>query len=83
MYAVKDNRTSFLDRLIDLGCDVGARNNVSIKNIFNIVYINKHVFEISWQNRLSSSTLLCIRRDLLENSKPQTKTSKLTSRTAF
>lgn len=29
MYAVKDNRTSYLDRLIDLGSDVGARNNVS------------------------------------------------------
>lgn len=29
MYAVKDNRTSFLDRMIDLGVDIGARNNVS------------------------------------------------------
>ncbi|KAK9746845.1 hypothetical protein QE152_g5754 [Popillia japonica] len=29
MYAVKDNRTSLLDKLIDLGSDVGARNNVS------------------------------------------------------
>lgn len=28
MYAVKDNRTSYLDRLIDLGSDVCARNNV-------------------------------------------------------
>lgn len=28
MYAVKDNRTSFVDRLIELGCDVTARNNV-------------------------------------------------------
>ena len=28
MYAVKDNRTAFLDRMIDLGADVGARNNV-------------------------------------------------------
>ncbi|XP_017781810.1 PREDICTED: serine/threonine-protein phosphatase 6 regulatory ankyrin repeat subunit A isoform X2 [Nicrophorus vespilloides] len=27
MYAVKDNRTSILDRLIELGSDVGARNN--------------------------------------------------------
>ncbi|XP_043267430.1 serine/threonine-protein phosphatase 6 regulatory ankyrin repeat subunit A-like isoform X3 [Venturia canescens] len=27
MYAVKDNRTAFLDRMIDLGADVGARNN--------------------------------------------------------
>lgn len=29
MYAVKDNRTSFVERLIELGSDVGARNNVS------------------------------------------------------
>lgn len=29
MYAVKENRTSFVDRLIDLGCDVTARNHVS------------------------------------------------------
>ncbi|RZF44417.1 hypothetical protein LSTR_LSTR013677, partial [Laodelphax striatellus] len=28
MYAVKENRTSFVDRLIELGCDVTARNNV-------------------------------------------------------
>lgn len=28
MYAVKDNRTGILDRLIELGSDVGARNNV-------------------------------------------------------
>ncbi|RZF35385.1 hypothetical protein LSTR_LSTR009770 [Laodelphax striatellus] len=27
MYAVKENRTSFVDRLIELGCDVTARNN--------------------------------------------------------
>ncbi|KAJ8936153.1 hypothetical protein NQ318_010564, partial [Aromia moschata] len=26
MYAVKDNRTSLIDRLIELGSDVGARN---------------------------------------------------------
>lgn len=31
MYAVKDNRASYIDRLIDLGSDVGARNNVSSK----------------------------------------------------
>ncbi|KAJ8968073.1 hypothetical protein NQ314_002512 [Rhamnusium bicolor] len=29
MYGVKDNRTSLIDRMIDLGSDVGARNNVS------------------------------------------------------
>jgi ankyrin repeat protein len=29
MYAVKDNRTAFLDRMIELGADIGARNNVS------------------------------------------------------
>lgn len=30
MYAVKDNRTSYLDRLIELGSDVCARNNVGV-----------------------------------------------------
>lgn len=30
MYAVKDNRTALLDRMIELGADVGARNNASI-----------------------------------------------------
>lgn len=30
MYAVKENRTSLIDRLIELGCDVCARNFVSI-----------------------------------------------------
>lgn len=34
MYAVKDNRTSLIDRMIDLGSDVGARNNVSIMKMF-------------------------------------------------
>lgn len=29
MYATKDNRTTLIDRMIDLGADVGARNNVS------------------------------------------------------
>lgn len=28
MYAVKDNRITYLDRLIELGSDIGARNNV-------------------------------------------------------
>jgi hypothetical protein len=29
MYAVKDNRAALLDRMIELGADVCARNNVS------------------------------------------------------
>lgn len=29
MYATKDNKTSIMDRMIELGADVGARNNVS------------------------------------------------------
>jgi hypothetical protein len=29
MYAVKDNRASLLDRIVELGADVCARNNVS------------------------------------------------------
>lgn len=31
MHAVKDNRTGLLDRMIELGSDVGARNNASEK----------------------------------------------------
>uniref|UniRef100_T1H944 Ion transport domain-containing protein n=1 Tax=Rhodnius prolixus TaxID=13249 RepID=T1H944_RHOPR len=27
MFAVKENRTTYIDRLVDLGCDVTARNN--------------------------------------------------------
>nr|CAD7452848.1 unnamed protein product [Timema tahoe] len=33
MYAVKDNRTSILDRMIDLGADVCARNNISTPSV--------------------------------------------------
>lgn len=29
MYAVKDNRTSLVERMLELGSDVTARNNVS------------------------------------------------------
>jgi ankyrin repeat protein len=29
MYAVKESKTTFLERLIDLGSDVTIRNNVS------------------------------------------------------
>ncbi|CAG9113972.1 unnamed protein product [Plutella xylostella] len=36
MYAVKDNRTSFVERLIDLGSDVGARNNDN----YNVLHIS-------------------------------------------
>ncbi|XP_033225980.1 serine/threonine-protein phosphatase 6 regulatory ankyrin repeat subunit C [Belonocnema kinseyi] len=35
MYAVKDNRTAFLDRMIDLGADIGARNNDN----YNVLHI--------------------------------------------
>ncbi|XP_055644880.1 serine/threonine-protein phosphatase 6 regulatory ankyrin repeat subunit B isoform X8 [Toxorhynchites rutilus septentrionalis] len=35
MLAVKDNRTPILDRLIDLGSDVGARNNDN----YNVIHI--------------------------------------------
>ncbi|XP_035775007.1 serine/threonine-protein phosphatase 6 regulatory ankyrin repeat subunit B-like isoform X2 [Anopheles albimanus] len=35
MYAVKDNRTPILDRMIDLGSDVGARNNDN----YNVIHI--------------------------------------------
>lgn len=36
MYAVKDNRTTFIDRMIDLGVDVSARNFVSTSNKIKI-----------------------------------------------
>ncbi|KAJ8969600.1 hypothetical protein NQ317_011314, partial [Molorchus minor] len=36
MYAVKDNRTSLIDRMIDLGSDVGARNNDN----YNVLHIS-------------------------------------------
>lgn len=36
MYAVKDNRTTFIDRMIELGVDVTARNFVSIAQQFAI-----------------------------------------------
>lgn len=42
MYAVKDNRTSLLDRMIDLGSDVGARNNASI------FILGSYTAPISW-----------------------------------
>ncbi|XP_035912923.1 serine/threonine-protein phosphatase 6 regulatory ankyrin repeat subunit B isoform X2 [Anopheles stephensi] len=35
MYAVKDNRTPILDRMIELGSDVGARNNDN----YNVIHI--------------------------------------------
>lgn len=42
MYAVKDNRTPILDRLIELGSDVGARNNVSQLRLL-IFIIHAHI----------------------------------------
>ena len=33
MLAVKDNKTPLIDRLVELGSDVSARNNVSISAI--------------------------------------------------
>nr|CAH7722319.1 unnamed protein product [Callosobruchus chinensis] len=36
MYAVKDNRTSLIDKMIDLGSDVGARNNDN----YNVLHIS-------------------------------------------
>lgn len=37
MLAVKDNKTPLIDRLVDLGSDVCARNNVSCKIFSNII----------------------------------------------
>lgn len=39
MYAVKDNRTTYLDRLIELGSDIGARNNVKSQFLNFAVFI--------------------------------------------
>jgi hypothetical protein len=41
MYAVKDNRTPLIDRLIDLGSDISARNNVSKYKQSNFKYAHK------------------------------------------
>lgn len=38
MYAVKDNRTALIDRLIELGSDVAARNNVSISGYIHCFF---------------------------------------------
>lgn len=35
MYAVKESKTTFLERLIDLGSDVTIRNNVSTTINYN------------------------------------------------
>lgn len=40
MYAVKDNRTAFLDRMIELGADVGARNNVIYYFFLSLKYLD-------------------------------------------
>lgn len=37
MLAVKDNKTPLIDRLVDLGADVCARNNVS-SNTCHLIY---------------------------------------------
>jgi len=37
MYAVKESKTTFLERLIDLGTDVTIRNMVSTGHIINII----------------------------------------------
>lgn len=38
MYAVKESKTTFLERLIDLGSDVTIRNLVSFSNIMHMSY---------------------------------------------
>ncbi|KAG8303002.1 hypothetical protein J6590_018467 [Homalodisca vitripennis] len=56
MFAVKENRTSFVDRMIDLGCDVTARNNtrsidsyvkVRARPIFGGLIASNKVFVVS------------------------------------
>lgn len=36
MLAVKDNKTALIDRLVELGSDVCARNNVSPEMFINV-----------------------------------------------
>ena len=55
MYATKDNKTSIMDRMIELGADVGARNNVSLQDFNNFFYLQK-------QNKLLSLILLFIKQ---------------------
>jgi hypothetical protein len=38
MYAVKDNRAALLDRMVELGADVCARNNVSTHALCTLRY---------------------------------------------
>lgn len=48
MLAAKDNRSGLLDRLIDLGSDVGARNNVSTVHQSSTTYVTDfHSAEIA------------------------------------
>lgn len=41
MFAVKENRSSLIDRLIDLGCEISARNLVSDSFLLLESSINK------------------------------------------
>ncbi|CAD6208853.1 GSCOCG00010682001-RA-CDS, partial [Cotesia congregata] len=51
MYAVKDNRTAFLDRMIELGADVGARNNV-----INYFFFITKIFRLNSKNFIFNCT---------------------------
>lgn len=39
MLAVKDNKTPLIDRLVELGSDICARNNVSVI-VYNLITID-------------------------------------------
>lgn len=56
MYAVKDNRTTYLDRLIDLGSDVCARNNVGFSSIYFILFNSE--FFINHRRRQDGKKIL-------------------------
>lgn len=56
MYAVKDNRITYLDRLIELGSDIGARNNVIMFEF--CVDISKFVLSSPRSNRLLDEAII-------------------------
>lgn len=52
MLAVKDNKTPLIDRLVELGSDVCARNNVSI-------FIKFYNYFSQFRNYFNNSQKLC------------------------
>lgn len=48
MLAVKDNKTPLIDRLVELGSDVCARNNVSkLRYLSHMIFIRRNYYNYS------------------------------------